>query len=342
MSKIVYLFGAGASIGALPIVETMPEWIDKLIQDLLREDLQLSDKDSFDRPDFIKVRTKRDFQDEFINDLKWMRDASARHISIDTFAKKLYIKNDYDNLNRLKIALSAYFVLEQIRHPPDKRYDFFFASIMDSVHRFPDDIRILSWNYDSQFEIAYSEFSNDNRIYQNQRLLNIHVKNKSIDPNELNVFGIYKLNGSTEIFSTSEGNQTAYYLNLEANPSLSIETMEILIRMYATSKLAADLMSGFSFAWEPSNYQHFLDNVKKDTEDAEILIVIGYSFPFFNRTMDRDIIANMKNLTRVHFLDPKAQNIITRFKSIRNNWGVLQLIPEDDYRYFFIPDELSR
>jgi hypothetical protein len=84
-----------------------------------------------------------------------------------------------------------------------------------------------------------------------------------------------------------------------------------------------------------------MDKVKEETKDAEVLVVIGYSFPYFNRSVDRELISNMKDLRRVHFQSPEAKRLIERFKSIRDDFAPGQLIPEHDNRYFFIPDELS-
>ena len=40
-------------------------------------------------------------------------------------------KKDGDNLNRLKAALSCFFLIEQIDKPFDSRYDTFYATILE-------------------------------------------------------------------------------------------------------------------------------------------------------------------------------------------------------------------
>lgn len=342
MSKIVYLIGAGASVGTLPLVKEMPKWIDVLIKELSSNEMSLSNREFFEKPNNIQGKSKQEYQNELIVDLMWLKDSAASHISIDTYAKKLSIKRDFDKLKKLKILLSVYFTLEQIRHRPNKRYDFFFASIMESLYKFPEDIRILSWNYDSQLEIAFSEFSDQHDIYTNRKLLNVHIKNKRIEQSELDTFGIYKLNGSTELSSLVPEDKNIYFFNLDISPSLKKSQLETITRMYATAISKEVLISNLSFAWEPSNYENFMDNVKEDTGDAEILVVIGYSFPYFNRSVDREIILNMKNLKKVHFQSPDADNLMVRFKSIRTEEGGLEFLPEEDTMYFFIPDELSK
>jgi hypothetical protein len=70
------------------------------------------------------------------------------------------------------------------------------------------------------------------------------------------------------------------------------------------------------------------------------LVVIGYSFPFFNRLVDRRIL-NMPDLKKIYFQAPISgiENIIQSFKSIRK-------LPIEGYEkiteteQFFLPPEL--
>jgi hypothetical protein len=342
MSKIVYLFGAGASAGTVPLVSEMPEWIEALVKDLKNEELRLPKEAFYKRPGWSYLKSKCNYLDDMIDDLKWLGELSSKHISIDTYAKKLYLKKDYENLKRLKIILSVFFVIEQIQHKANKRYDFFFASIMESINKFPQDIRILTWNYDSQFEIAFSEFSDVMNLQKNQEELNIHVKNKWIDLHTLDKFGIYKLNGSTEILTGNYYDTQPLYFTEISNTTFNIEILDNIVKMYVFAKSDKKLVPGFSFAWESENLQSFLEMIKDDTGDAEILVVIGYSFPYFNRVVDREIINNMKSLKRVHFQDLDPEKIVKRFKSIRKDLRSSQLGLEPDDRFFFIPDELSK
>ena len=47
-----------------------------------------------------------------------------------------------------------------------------------------------------------------------------------------------------------------------------------------------------TFAWESQNHQRFSNSLELSKEiikGSEILVVIGYSFPFFNREIDKEI-----------------------------------------------------
>jgi len=69
--------------------------------------------------------------------------------------------------------MSIFFTAEQVRMQPDYRYDSFFASILNDLQSFPENIKILSWNYDLQFEISFAEYSGIHEIKNNQFILNI-------------------------------------------------------------------------------------------------------------------------------------------------------------------------
>lgn len=341
MSKIAYLFGAGASEGALPLVKEMPERIESLMQTISSDDLALSNKVFFEGQRSIQFQTKREHQKDLIKGLEWLHDASSKHINVDTFAKKLYVRKDFDSLDKLKILLSVFFTLEQTRRPPNPRYDFFYASIINSISDFPNDVRILSWNYDFQFEIAFSEFSNEKDLGRNQKTLNIHTKTIPIVKKDIETFGIYKLNGSAELHESRISNPRSHFYNLDISPTLDLKILEATVRMYATATNTTNLIPSFSFAWEDSYFKSFDDAIMEDTKDTRILVVIGYSFPYFNRTIDKGIISEMKNLSKVYFQSPEAKELIERFKSIRNDLTSDKLIPISDLRYFYIPDELS-
>ncbi len=129
MSNVTFLFGAGASAEALPIVSQIPTQLEKLIITLDNSDFELDDNQYFA---FNNNLTKRDFQKKMISYLRWLaklinEDNSA---SVGTLAKKLFLQRKFYELTMLKLALSVFFVCEQAISHPDKRYDSFFSSIL--------------------------------------------------------------------------------------------------------------------------------------------------------------------------------------------------------------------
>ncbi|MFZ4463468.1 MAG: hypothetical protein ACOYN5_06450 [Bacteroidales bacterium] len=338
MKKIVYLFGAGASKNSLPIVDEIPEKIESLIEILRSDAMQLPNDDVY--TDFVSIAplSKNAYQKELISDLEWLVAEVSKHASVDTFAKKLFIQRNISDLNKLKVALSLFFVFQQAFNKPDNRYDAFFASIHNRLHQFPENIRILSWNYDSQFELAYSLFSNQTQISDIQNFLNIkHKYGGEFDDDTK--FGIYKLNGTTGLYRNNGSSQYIYANFL--NVPVDLTFMEIVVRSYVAATYEIEYRSNFSFAWEGENpNRSIVDLAVKNVSDCIALVVIGYSFPFFNRDIDRKIINSMTQLKSVYFQAPDADNLIERFSAVRNDISNIKLIPKFDLKQFVLPNEL--
>ena len=343
MAKVTYLFGAGASAGTekrpgLPVVDQLPDRIFELIKEISRKNLLLADSKPFKR------QTKKDYQQQLIGDLKWVAEEADKHASVDTFAKKLFLKGEKGNadLRTLKIALSIFFILEQGRKPVDVRYDAFFASILNETPtKFPEHIRILSWNYDYQFEKAHSGFSDSTDLVGCQQEVRVFSK---FDDGRLlpGHFVIIKLNGTTGFF---EG-QMHQYRPRNISSGFDLKMMEEVISLYADFKTDTDqnLYPLLSFAWEQEGLEGetIVDKAIICTQDTDILVVIGYSFPFFNREIDRKIIGAMKNLSKVYIQSPDAEKIKTRFQTIRSDFHhPSNLVVYDEVQSFLLPDELE-
>lgn len=341
MNKITFLFGAGASCNALPIVKEIPERLKALIDILNSTTLMLDDNKTFEGLGSVSPKSKRAYQLELIEDLKWLLNESQRHSSVDTLAKKLTIRRQFDKLERLKNVLSVFFIFEQAQKPPDERYDTFYASIIDSSGTLPENIRIISWNYDYQFELGYSEYSGKKDIAENQTRLNVK-QNLGVQFNLNQGFCIYKLNGSTEVFAPQRYRQFSY--TDEIVTTIDKNFVEVIVRNFAGVINSKDVKSTLSFAWESINDfnsgSKFINSIVEDIKESIALVVIGYSFPFFNREIDRKIIGGMTHLRKVYFQSPEADLLIDRFKAIRGDMSNGDLIRVSDVKQFLLPNEL--
>src|SRR5687768_1499877 len=103
MNKVTYLFGAGASQGVLPVVSEMPNALNTLIMHLYKF------RDHHPEPSNKTYHLLLDLIEEF----KWLVAACEKHASIDTFAKKLFIKGAKRDLYKLKMLLSLFFAHRQ-------------------------------------------------------------------------------------------------------------------------------------------------------------------------------------------------------------------------------------
>lgn len=73
---------------------------------------------------------------------------------------------------------------------------------------------------------------------------------------------------------------------------------------------------------------------------TEILVIIGYSFPTFNRDIDRGLLSSATKLEKIYYQAPKndVDGLIQRLKGI--NPKEIEVIPHTDLNQFFIPYEL--
>lgn len=338
MSKVVYLIGAGASYGqrkknnvgedipgeivrGLPIVSELDVAIDLYCSSISTRTYRSDSSIVSDYPCLLK-------------ELRWLREMCKTYPTIDTYAKKLAVTSDSYNLIRLKNALSAYFVLTQDHNKRDLRYDGFVASIIQDDGTLPKDVSVLSWNYDCQMEYVLRDFSSSKSdMYQLWKNKGIVCKGFDL-PIDCSRFNLVKLNG-TALFSTDNGRF------LIERKSYELAEFE--------KKCKDDYLSwrnNLSFAWEKDD--QFYDSILSLVSDVETLVVIGYSFPYVNRTIDRKLIQRMNDLKIVYIQDKAASDVQQSFETLlssnqQNSLKINELLirPRTAVNQFIIPNELT-
>lgn len=357
MSKIIYYIGAGASYGekrtvlhpsglnsvdeiiinaGLPIVSeivsrlrTFHKYVDGINTSVENNEIEIWGLR------FTEVNKElEDSKQKLLEDIAWLHNETIKHATIDTFAKKLYLSGKTSDYKRLGKVLCLYLVWEQLDHRSDQRYDTFLASVLtENELQLPREISVVSWNYDSQFEIAYSNYSNNG----------LFVFDKFGDVQDLpNCGRIFKVNGSASF----RGMPTP--LEIGAG---KIDKGVALLWYYNHCDVHVDI-KGFdqirprlSFAWEQGEManEKMMKAIQKTVSDAETLVVIGYSFPFFNRSVDRGIFNYMDHLNTIYIQDPSAgeisQNILNVMTDLQKAQNV-RIITKANCIQFFLPPEL--
>ena len=333
--KITYLFGAGASAQKLPTIKELPDRIKKA-----KEFIQA--KYNFEADDQFIVRNytinKNEAKNYILEGLDNLCQASFNHSTIDTYAKKLYINGRTQEVKELIFFLALFFNIEQKIVGTDPRYYTFLISILDSsAHSFPDNLKFLSWNYDLQLEMSYSDLT-DTNIDE----LDFGQFNRGERYWEKDKFTSIKINGSC----TSKGRfDDAYSLikNIR-NPIPSNDDIDFILQFGCINVRQRvrifDTQINIDFAWYKD-----LETLSKICElhsETQILTVIGYSFPFFNREVDRKIIRSMEKLQKIYIQDKFPDNIATRFLSILPDYKKkgIEIIPINTIDEFFLPPEL--
>lgn len=354
MSKIVYLLGAGASYGerekddkdqekfgivkrGIPVVSEFPKAIDYLMGGIRYG--------VYDNKNRLPDNNENQYKQKVLKELIWLKGICDTYPTVDTYAKMLYVKDEKTEYNRLKEAISIFLLLSQTFESRDLRYDGFIASLINRNRELPSDIHILSWNYDAQFELAYSGYRKDYItlpfIWHD---LNVLHKNMEISNGTTRGFSITKLNGTAFFINkkdtTEEGIQDIYFQNQDESPTSIISKL-----------LTADnVIPTLSFAWEKKqkdedkNAEHdtFIKQIQEKLIITEVLVVIGYSFPYVNREIDRALLNSMFGLKKIYIQDPNADEIKESIlatlypnKETQYTW-----VLSKNTRQFIIPNEL--
>ena len=340
MDKVIYLFGAGASYGSreqdkngkdifghikrgLPVVNELEIAIDNYLS-------------KFRSPISFPGETREHPYPKLYEELSWLRDKCKEYPTIDTYAKQLSVRFLLYELTRLKNALSVYFSLIQKPATRDLRYDGFVASLIGNDGNLPDNISILSWNYDCQFEYVLNDFSmahkDVNKVWLDN---NIGAKNVLLpEHHEQSVF--YKLNGTALISSLNN------HSNLIDTASFDPQYAEKVL-----SDKNNAFKSNISFAWE-ENDRMMNEYVSNLVAQGTVLVVVGYSFPYVNRMVDKLIVNGMPNLKHIYIQDISSFDVKQSLESILSpdnqtklKNGILKIDCRESVKQFLIPAELA-
>lgn len=355
MSKVTYLLGAGASFGkrredgsierGIPTINEFSEEVDRLIVRIKSEAYNQLGEYKKDEMDI----TEDEFND-VLNKLEQLRDICELYPTIDTFAKQVYIthsnllnphvhEGDYEYIKRV---LTAFLIAVQSEKSRDPRYDGFIASIIKEGKVFPS-MTILSWNYDAQFELAYSGYAYERYIPYMWNELNVFDKTYPTQFNMDKPFAMVKLNGTA--FFKDAGHPVM--ISSRQFDSQFIDPFFGGLQ-WSIPKFLYNFMhyinyaNTLSYAWENSNRDNVLDVVKKRVVDTKELIVIGYSFPYVNREIDFQILQSMPNLETIYVQDPNFTEIESRLISIvgndeRKDDHNVQIRRVDNLSQFYLP-----
>ena len=161
-NNITYLLGAGASANAIPVVQNFKEKLDDFLN-FFNTDLNKVPLETILRKNQVNL--------DLISKFTSITDEIKRHHTPDTLGKKLFLNNSLNSnfdLNDFKLYLSLYFIYLQFRqfetYPKfniDFRYDVFWSTLLNlNTKKLPNNIKIISWNYDLQIELSYFNIFN--------------------------------------------------------------------------------------------------------------------------------------------------------------------------------------
>lgn len=350
--KVTYLLGAGASAGkplkespyfekderywrkiGLPVVNEIPDRLKKLVDDIRHTTLsgKVGELD-------YGVEQKK-----LIKDLEELLEKCQRHATIDTYAKKLVLTKNTFSLLHLENILCFYLICEQLFNKIDNRYDTFFANVLGDNLLIPPDMNIVSWNYDNYLDMAYYE-------YQSEQQIRTITKNNVREENPK----VFKINGTATFENYTlrnllEDSKKTYYGDIDSDNGLEIglthEGLKRIVEIYYhvcayTPKNHSHL--SFAFDTVHNTEQKFYEKLRKTLQGTDILVVIGYTFPFFNRQIDQIILSALLDIKKVYIQDinpTKTQEILQTI--LTEEGSKATIIPITDVSSFFIPPEFT-
>ena len=351
--NITYLLGAGASANCLPVMAELPIRLRELLFNIQRATIQ-------NNPTEIQFKENKDRANalQLCKDIEWLLKELRAHTTIDTLAKKFYLQMDQqDSLVLLKKIMIAYFYYEQafqegmirpgvVKQLPDKRYDSLIATIIDKKRgsfKLPNNFKIITWNYDFQFELAYRVYLPALSMDEVQKKLGVFPTKEFFHDSEvfdINKFSLIRLNGVAGLNSYVSRVDNVAYDDLEfANLNL----LTAVVRAY--SNMSIDEIKAFNYSWEVvgdfnlifERKSYLKDYAKKIILNTDVLVIIGYSFPNFNRSVDKDLFKNAYGLKRIYIQDANALAIEDLLRS------VIPILQEHDMRRgeFFYTREIK-
>lgn len=352
MANVTYLLGAGASAGkykdndsnkykieGLPCVNEISKSLN-FILGILRSniteeiDLILPEVSLNCKEDWIKAK------DELLNIFNKLSDVCKRHATIDTYAKKLRLQCDIEGFKELEQHLTLFFIFEQIIREPDSRYETFLANILESNNLLPNNIKVLSWNYDTQIELAFYEYNNEYK-------LNIGSKTNE----NYQEYDIIKING-TSSFKNQEDlikrtKEVRYKLRkisdmftagVKKKDRILLEEFIYLYKKYVYNKKDN---TNLSFAFDDNKVSDEIIRRSNDIiRDTNALVIIGYTFPFFNREIDRKVLSRLSPKAKVYIQDLAPEKIKESFKAVLPNFNDNNISLIRDVTQFYLPPEL--
>ena len=314
MADTVYLLGAGASCQCVPTVQN---FADQLQQDFS-----------------LEAGLGTVLQTNFVVEFNRFYPALRKHRSLDTFARLLFLQGKMDEYEAFKRFLDGYVSARSLFYD-DPRYNAFLADLgvkpKDQVE-FSSKIEIFTWNYDFLLEKELL-FSNDN-------------------PNWNAIFSrVTHFNGvaSGLLHVGDKGIELLKELKSEYNERFTkLQSYTILVNRII--KDVKENSSHIHFAWENSDEE--LDKLRaeicKKIQFATNVVIVGYTFPFYNRLVDEAFLHEMGHKNKIVLQDrdfSSAEALISQLELLNEHRGLKDIKdrvkPYSNANSFYVPFDLD-
>jgi len=332
--NVFYILGAGASIGSnkpqkkignninnkstkleqymfnMPLADNFNKVLKNIL--IIYETLNLSREKSIYKKDKVNIEVLKTSVTEFEKFIKKYNTVDEGMRNLYLFKNKLENQSNYDifkkAISTTFFIIENYFNLEKenrINAYRDNRYSQFLLTLLNNDFSLPSNIKILSWNYDNQFELAIKDINKN--FYSTQSPLT-----------DLNYL---KLNGTA--YDCCEFSYKQNFINI----------LEIIYELFNKESL-------IKFSWEDSClHEEFIKKHLQLTNKQTVFVYIGYSAPYINNLIDNEIINKIKPY-KVYFQNPSDEDFI-KFKDIyTGKIPEANILHIKNTSRFYIPPEL--
>jgi hypothetical protein len=342
MGEISYIMGAGASYQSMPLVSNFVQRFHVYLN-------------------FLRITSSHNRN--FIDDNVDFIDNIALHSSFDTFFKKLFHQNEIDSIIKFKNLLLYYFIFEHLcplhmyntsygfsilkeakKYKIDPRYESMIAGLLKPVPgqcQFYANVNFITWNYDLNILRGIRNF-----MYKYEPIKQIIARNHV----EKNIFPlgsqikIFHLNGFVNHQSLDDSNELKEQNLIELFQNLTES-------YYSKDSNLKENVKDLSFAWENVNKNAleipiFIKSAAEAIKRSNSIIIVGYSFPLYNRLFDRVILSDENTHSKKIFIrDPRAEDIKeilhSDFGITRNSYkGATTIDVSRNCDSFFIPNQI--
>lgn len=343
--NVTYLLGAGASFEALPLVKDVVNNGKVVKSGFANEILSLANRyESLPKNLSNKIEWPINELNKMVSSLRNFGEQCRGFSSPDTFVKSLWLqKNKHNEIELAKKLLSFFLSVSQLADSRlDSRYVPYLASILERQNgvQIPDNINILTWNYDFQLELGLQKFFPQLNLSQIQSHFKSIPGVGSIDKEAK----VIHLNGIAGLMIEKSAPVSLFEVEY---PKDNLECLREFLRIYEIIERQHKINDNLSFAWELEASER-LEISNEIMSKTEILVVIGYSFPFFNRTIDRTLFKHflskntgLSKKLKIYIQDPLIDEDQITF--LRQSFEIddgIEIIPLRNVNQFFLPPEL--
>ena len=355
MAKITYYLGAGASYHSCPILEDQANLMVKLAESELKEKtstgyLELNYEFSDD-----EIKTlPNDNRIKILWYIGYFGKKAQKFNTIDTYARKLELSGLFKDLNLLKMSVSIFFDLwenfyeEKFKFisdrefkPIDPRYISLFSILLNKNNNdieLNSSFKFITWNYDLQLESAFKSFLIEENVHF--EALNRSLKFMEDDKGSQN--DIFHLNGHRGFLSSNTTNTKQSY-ELNNYVQSYNDWWDNNNWLFNSTKRGHTKFHEFvKYAWEHDLKSEWFRRISNILSETEILVIIGYSFPPFNREIDQYLFSKLspRKIKKIVYQDPNAnkQLIENLFRNPVQFKDKIQ-IEKDNMNQFHLPNE---